>query len=131
MVVSRCRLSSTTFNLNSAVYCLRFFSMGSNTFHFGPFPCSSVHYTRYWTSLRVFWHSLLQEGLTWVLYRRWFHPNRYLSCGCDILLLGLSADPELRLILQGMNEVRLSSSSLNILGYLGCLRRLECPILSS
>src|SRR5260221_9078078 len=49
MVVSRCRLSSTTFNLNSAVYCLRFFSMGSNTFHFSPFPCSSVHYTRYWT----------------------------------------------------------------------------------
>src|SRR5258708_5267444 len=54
MVVSRCRLSSTTFNLNSAVYCLRFFSMGSNTFHFGPFPCSSVHYTRYWTQLHSF-----------------------------------------------------------------------------
>src|SRR5260370_1186311 len=53
MVVSRCRLSSTTFNLNSGVYCLRLCSIGSNTFHFSPFPCSSVHYTRYWTRADV------------------------------------------------------------------------------
>src|SRR5512135_456472 len=51
-VVSRCGLSSTTFNLNSGVYCLRCFPMDSNTFHFRFFPYSPVHYTRYWTPLR-------------------------------------------------------------------------------
>src|SRR6266702_7556676 len=51
MVVSRCRLSRTTFNLNSAVYCFRVFAIASNTFLFRSLPCSLVHYTRYWTGV--------------------------------------------------------------------------------
>src|SRR6266700_4086479 len=48
-VVSRCKLSSTTFSLNSGVCCFRCFSICSNTFLVPFFPSSPVYYTRYRT----------------------------------------------------------------------------------
>src|SRR5260370_28159944 len=52
IVVSRCKLSSTTFALNSAVYCCRFLVVISFWYlsreHLLPYPL--VHYIRYRTN---------------------------------------------------------------------------------
>src|SRR5579871_1324999 len=62
-VVSRCRLSSTTFSLYSAEYCLRLASIMSSTFLRLCFPYLPIYSIRYWTGVRIlgfFLHLILQ-----------------------------------------------------------------------
>src|SRR5260370_3628104 len=54
MVVSRWRLSRTTFALNSGVYCFLLYSTIHSPYPSGSFflPYLLVKYSRYWTHLR-------------------------------------------------------------------------------
>src|SRR5579871_4245936 len=73
-VVSRCRLSSTTFSLYSAEYCLRLASIMSSTFLRLCFPYLPIYSIRYWTPPTDVVHSQ-ESGTAQTTHGRVFGPS--------------------------------------------------------